>query len=253
MMRVSQLKLGNIGTRMPVNLPRWGSHEMTLVILTVAAPSLLAVLAALAVRQLSGLGYPRIERDLRRVSIVLAVVLIVGFLLTPYTVVPFERSLPDLAGLVPIHSLSFLSNNFSWDQDTLFWKFYWGAFGWHDGFYPDWLYALARWLCVALFAALPWLSARFVAEQPRTSALLLLISGVALSFCFATEILRYLEPGHPWGRFILPYLPLAALPVLIQIEDSGRGPFLRDTAGLGVALQIWTAILVLGARYVLGS
>jgi len=249
----SRLKLGNIGTRMPLDLPRLGSHEMTLIILTVAAPFLLAGLAALAVARLGRRGFPRIERDLHRVSIGVAVVLVVGFLLTPYTVVPFERSRPDLGGLVPTHNLSFWSNNFSWDQDRLFWKFYWGAFGWHDAFYPDWLYALARWLAVALLILLPVLSVRCLSSEPRIAALLLLISGTAISFSFATEILRYFLPANTIGRFLLPYLPLIVLPVVIMTCAPGRKRILRRTLAVGVALHVWTAIVVLGSRYVLGS
>lgn len=251
--RLSHLKIGNIGTRLPLQMPRWGSHEMSLVILMAAAPILLAVGAALAVGRLGRRDLPRVERDLRRVSIGLAVVLGVGFLLTSYTAVPYERTRLDFSGLVRAHNLSFLSNNFSWDQDRLFWKFYWGAFGWHDGFYPDWLYALARWSCVALLAALPFLCARFVGERRRSSALLLLTSGIALSCCVVTEILRYLAPSNPWGRFILPYLPLAALPVLAQMEAPGRQRPWRIAVAAAVGLQVWTAFVVIGGRYVLGS
>jgi hypothetical protein len=251
--RLSHLKVGNIGTRLPLEMPRWGSHEMTLMILMATAPILLAIGAALAVSRLGRHDLPRVERDLRRVSIGLAVVLAVGFLLTSYTAVPYERTRLDFGGLVRAHNLSFWSNNFSWDQERLFWKFYWGAFGWHDGFYPDWLYALARWLCVGLFVALPFLCARFVADRPRLSGLLLLTSGIALSFCVVTEILRYLEPSNPWGRYILPYLPLAALPVLVSAEAPGRERPLRLAVAAGASLQVWTALVVLGSRYVFGS
>ncbi len=226
---------------------------MSLMILTAGAPFLLAVGAALAIRRLGLRDKARIERDLRRVAIGLAFVSVVGFLLTPYTVVPFERSRPDFSGEVRAHNLSFWSNNFSWDQDRLFWKFYWGAFGWHDGFYPDWLYALCRWLCVGLFLALPFLCARFIADRPRSSALLLVISGMTLSFCVVTVTLRYLEPTNPWGRFLLPFLPLAALPVLIQVEAPRRERTIRLVLAAGVVLQIWTAMAVLGSRYFFGS
>jgi hypothetical protein len=250
---LSRLKIGNIGTRLPREIPRWGSKEVTQMILVAAAPFLLAVGAALAVHRVGRRDFPRVERDLRRTSIGLAVVLAAGFLLTSYAAVPYERTRLDFGGLVRAHNLSFWSNNFSWDQDRLFWKFYWGAFGWHDAFYPDGLYALARWACGALFIALPALCARFVAERPRTSALLLLTSGITLSCCVVSEILRYLAPANPWGRFILPYLPLAALPVLVQTEAPGRERPCRLALAAAVGLQVWTAIAVIGGRYVLGS
>ena len=250
--RLSHLKVGNIGTRLPLQMPRWGSHEMSLMILMATAPFLLAVGAALVVGRLGQRDLPRIERDLRRVSIGLAVVLAVGFLLTSYTAVPYERTRLDFGGLVRAHNLSFWSNNFSWDQDRLFWKFYWGVFGWHDVFYSDWLYALARWLCVGLFVTLPFLCARFVADRPRLSALLLLTSGIALSCSGVVEILRYLVPSNPWGRFILPYLPLAALPVLAQMEAPGRQRPCRLAVAAAVGLQAWTAVTLIGSRYLFG-
>jgi hypothetical protein len=247
---LSRLKVGNIGTRLPpLEIPRWGSEELTLMILVVAAPFLLAVGAALAVLRIGRKAFPKVRRTLRCVSIGLALIFPMAFLLTPYTtVIRF-----NFAELVHVHNSSFWSNNFSWDQDRLFWKFYWGAFGWHDAFYPDWLYALARWLCVGLFVALPFLCARFITERPRSSALLLLTSGIALSCCVVTEILRYLEPSNPWGRFILPYLPMAALPVLAQMEAPGRQRQCRLAVAAAVGLQVWTAVVVIGGRYGLGS
>jgi hypothetical protein len=250
---LSHLKLGNIGTRLPLEIPRWGSEELTLMILVAAAPFLLALGAALSVHRIGRKGFPEARRVLRRVSIGLALVFLGAFLLTPYTAVPYERARLDFGQLVAAHNLSFWSNNFSWDQDRLFWKFYWGAFGWHDTFYPDWLYALARWLCVGIFMALPLLCSRFLASRPRSSAFLILMSGVALSFCVVTEILRYLGPSNPWARYILPYLPLVALPVLVQVEAPGREGPLRLAVAAGAGLQVWTAVVVIGSRYALGS
>lgn len=251
---LSRLKVGNIGTRrLPLEFPRWESPEATLMILVAAAPFLLAVGAALAVLRIGRKTLPEVRLALRRVSIGLAILSAAGFLLTPYTAVPFETLRLNFARLVGAHNLSFWSNNFSWDQDRLFWKFYWGSFGWHDSFYPDWLYALARWACVGLFLALPVLSARFVAGRPRTSAFLILVSGIAVSFCFATETLRYLEPANPWGRFLLPFLPLAALPILVQTEAPARERALRLGVAVGAGLHVWTALVVLGSRYTVGS
>jgi hypothetical protein len=246
---LSRAKLGNIGTRLPREIPRWGSEELTLMILVIAAPFLLAVGAALAVLRIGRKTFPKVRETLRGVSIGLALIFPMAFLLTPYTTVTRF----NFAELVHAYNSSFWSNNFSWDQDRLFWKFYWGAFGWHDAFYPDWLYALARWLCVGLFVALPFLCARFITERPRSSALLLLTSGIALSCCVVTEILRYLAPSNPFGRFILPYLPMAALPVLAQMEAPDRQRQCRLAVGAAVGLQAWTAVVVIGGRYVLGS
>jgi hypothetical protein len=249
----SRLKGRGIGTRTPLEIPRWGSRELTLMVLVAAAPFLFSVGAALSVLRFGRKGLSEAGRLLRRVSIGLALILVAGFLLTPYTTVPYERIRLDFEQLVGAHNLSFWSNNLSWDQDRLFWKFYWGAFGWHDAFYPDWLYALARWSCVGVFLALPVLCARFVAERSRSSALLLLVSGIAISLCVVTEILRYLAPTNPLGRFILPYLPLAAVPILVQAEAPGRERVLRGALGLGTALHVWTSISLVAARYLFAT
>jgi hypothetical protein len=222
-------------------------------ILVAAAPFVLAAAVALAVLGIGRQTAERARRTLGRVSLALAGLFVAGFLSTPYTTVPYENTRLPFGELVRAHNRSFWSNNFSWDQDRLFWKFYWGAFGWHDAFYPDWLYAVARWACVALFLALPILCARFIAERPRTSALLVLVSGAVVSFCFVTEILRYLAPGNPWGRFVLPFLPLAALPLLVQMEAPGRERPWRWALAVAVTLHLWTAVAVLGSRYALGS
>lgn len=182
-----------------------------------------------------------------------AAVIVAGmFLATAYTVVPFEYLRLDFADEVAAHWRSFWSNNLSWDQDTLFWKMYWGVLGSGDVWYPAAVYALARWACVALFVALPVLSRRFTAKRPTASPLLLVLSGYALATCVVTNSLRYLNPSNPWGRFILPLLPLAALPVLARVTDQGRRRALAITLRVFVILHLWTALTLLPTRYSVG-
>ncbi len=143
------------------------------------------------------------------------------FLVTPWTSVPFESLRFDYPDEVAAHWSAFWSNNFAFDQDVLSWKMYWGVFGYADVSYPDALYALARWACVALFLALPVLSWRFTQRSPGRSALLLVAIGYALSACVVTNSLRFFAPTNPWGRFLLPAAPLVLLPLLARIESTG--------------------------------
>jgi hypothetical protein len=174
------------------------------------------------------------------------------FFLTSYRVVPFESTHLDLADLVSAHWLSFWSNNFSWDQDTLFWKMYWGVFGYADVAYPDVIYAVARWLDVALLLSLPVLAFPFTTKKPNQSALLLVVSGFALSVCIVTNSIRHLQPALPWGRFILPLLPLSALSALARTDAPGRDRLWRAATFAAVALHVWTSLTLLGSRYAVG-
>jgi hypothetical protein len=155
--------------------------------------------------------------------------------------------------LVALHVRAFLSNAGAWDQDRLSWKFWFGAFGWHDTFYPDAVYALARWGFVALLVALPFLAASFLGERPRAARALLLVSGTALGCGFVSLTLRYLATTVPWGRFVLPLVSLVAFPVLAMLEAPGRDRILRAALLAAAALQVWTALAVLGARYAFGA
>ena len=83
------------------------------------------------------------------------------FLATRWRGVPFENTRLDYPDEVAAHWAAFWSNNLAWDQDVLSWKMYWGVLGYADVSYPDLVYALARWACVALLVALPVLSWRF--------------------------------------------------------------------------------------------
>lgn len=174
-----------------------------------------------------------------------------AFAATSYTNVPYENTRLSFTDYVKAHNASFWSNNFSWDQDRLFWKFYWGAFGWHDCFYPDWVYAFSRWGCVALFLALPILSTHFKSTRRAESDALTIASGLGVSLCVLVGIFRYFWPNNMFGRYLLPYLPLAALPALARIDAPGRERSLRIALWVAVVFHIWTAIYLLGRRYYL--
>jgi hypothetical protein len=242
----------NLGARIPKQLG--GSEDPTLWILLATAAVPFVVALVLVLFLIRGRTLPEAERRRFAVGRVLATaaVFFILFFLTSYHVVPFESTHLDLADLVAAHWSSFWSNNFSWDQDPLFWKMYWGVFGYADVAYPDAFYAVARWLNVALFLSLPVLAFRFTTKKPNQSALLLVVSGFALSVCIVTNSIRHLQPSLPWGRFILPLLPLAALPALARTEAPERDRWWRAVTFAAVALHVWTALTLLGSRYAVG-
>jgi hypothetical protein len=106
---------------------------------------------------------------------------------------------------------------------------------------------------VAFLAALPVLASAFLGARPAAAGMLLTVSGFASGCGVMTFILRYLAPAVPYGRFLLPILPLAVLPVIALVDAPRRGRSIRVVLILGVALQVWTAISVLGSRYAFGG
>jgi len=245
-------KVGNLGTRMPRKLPAVLDRNAFWMVVGIVAPLVLAALAALAVRHLGTLPAERVRRLLARTTGVFATLVIVGFLLTPWTSIPYETERYWFSKLVREHVKVLLSNSLAWDQDVLSWKFWVGVGGWHDLFLPDALYAVARWLLVAVIVLFPLFAARAISERPQRVAALLLVSGTAASFCVATLILRYLQPGNPWGRFVLPWLPLLVAPLFsIAFEEHDR-PLSNAALRIGALLSLWLTVVPTGARFVLG-
>ena len=249
--RLVARRISGLGSRIQER-PSWGSASLNWMIASAVVPIVAALLLSWLVLRLGRASRERVRRRLAIVSAALGTLLAAAFLLTPRTEIPFETARLDFPGLIRAHLAAFWSNNFSFDQDRLSWKFYLGAFGWHDAPYPDWFYAAARWICVAGLIALPVLCARFVASRPRKSALLILASGAALSCCAVTQTLRYLEPSNPWGRFILPFLPLLLLPLAVQAVGESARPAAWLLVLLA-AVHLWTPLFVLGHRYLVSS
>ena len=244
--------VSSFGARLP-ELGGFEDPSLWLLLGVAAVPFVGSLVLALTIMRSAGLR----ERDCSRAamarSAVLAGVFVAMFFLTPWRAIPFENLRLDYPDEVAAHWSAFWSNNFAFDQDVLSWKMYWGVFGYADVSYPDTLYALARWAAVALFLALPVLSWRFTRRSPGRSALLLVASAYGVSACIVTNSLRYFAPTNPWGRFILPALALAAFPLLARIADSpARERVLRAVTAAFVALHLWTAVALLGSRYVVG-
>jgi hypothetical protein len=243
--------ISSFGARVP-QLGGFEDPSLWLLLAAAAVPIVASLVLALAI--VSSLGMLQVGR--RRAawarSAAFVILFAAMFFLTPWSAVPFETVRLDYPDEVAAHWSAFWSNNFAFDQDVLSWKMYWGVFGYADVSYPDAIYALARWACVMVFLSLPVLSWRFTQRRPGRSALLLVASGYALSACIVTNSLRYFAPTNPWGRFLLPALPLFVLPLITRAFASERVPDLRPTIAAFAALHVWTAIALLGSRYALG-
>ena len=244
--------ISSFGARLPQSLGGFEDPSLWLLLAVAAAPFVVCLGLALAIVRSPHIS----EKDRRRAALigfgVLTALFVVMFLVTPWTSVPFESLRLDYPDEVAAHWSSFWSNNFAFDQDVLFWKMYWGVFGYADVSYPDALYALVRWACVGLFLALPIMSWRFTHRSPGRSAFLLVASGYALTACVVTNSLRYFLPVNPWGRYILPLLALAALPALARTSTPGRERLWRAVTFTAIALHLWTALTLLGSRYAVG-
>jgi hypothetical protein len=248
-----RIRAGNIGTRMPQGMPEHFDRSVFWMIVVAVAPTLLGGLLAFSVLRLSRLPADRQRRLLAGVSIALAALIFLGFFLTPWTSIPYETDRYWFSKLFREGIKVALSNSFSWDQDVLFWKFTLGAGGWHDVLLPDAMYALSRWLVVGALVLLPSFAAASFRERPASLAGLLALAGFAASLGFVTLTIRYLVPGNPWARFMLPWLPLILTPLLIPVF-SGRGSrAVRPALSLGVLLHLWIAIALVGTRYVFGQ
>ncbi len=244
---------GAVAVHVPLNLGTVGPKTMVFMALLVLSPLAVAAAAGLTVRRLEMKPQADARAALASFSIALASVTVCAFLLTSWTAVPYEREWAPFPGLVAEHVRAFFSNAFAWDQDRLSWKFWLGAFGWHDAFYPDAVYAFARWGFAALLIAFPFLAAQFLSKRPAAARALLLVSGASLGCGVVTLTLRYLGPTVPYGRFVLPLAALAALPLLAMLEADGRERWVRAALLAGAAIEVWTAIAVLGARYAYGG
>jgi hypothetical protein len=244
--------ISSFGARVP-QLGGFEDPSFWLLLAAAASPLVAALVLALAIARSRDMSDEGRSRAARARSIALVVLFFAMFFATPWTSVPFESARLDYPDEVAAHWSAFWSNNFAFDQDMLSWKMYWGIFGYADVFYPDAIYALGRWACVALLLALPLLSWRFTRQDPGRSALLLVASGYAVSSCVVTNSLRYFSPTNPWGRFILPVFALAALPLLARAAEPGRERTLRVLLTVFVALHLWTAVALLGSRYANGT
>ena len=248
-----RIKAGNVGTRMLREMPGHFDRSALWMIFAAAAPTILGGLLAFGILRLARLPADRQRRLVSGVSIALATLVLLGFFLTPWTSIPYETDRYWFSKLLREGIKVALSNSFSWDQDVLFWKFSLGAGGWHDVLLPDVIYASSRWLVVAALVLLPSFALASFRERPASLAGLLALAGFAASLSVVTLTIRYLAPGTPWARFMLPWLPLILTPLLIPVASERGSRAVRTSLFLGILLHLWTAIVLVGTRYLFGQ
>jgi hypothetical protein len=248
-----RIKAGNVGTRMPLEMPRHFDRSVFWLIVVMVAPTIIGALLAFGALRLSRLPADRQRRLLTGASIALATLVLLGFFLTPWTSIPYETGRYSFWKLLGEGVKVALSNSFSWDQDVLFWKFSLGAGGWHDILLPDAIYASSRWLVVAAVVLLPSFAIPSVRERAASLAGLLALAGFAASLSFVTLTIRYLAPSNPFARFMLPWFPLLLTPLLIPVASERSSRAVRAILLLGILLHLWTAIVVVGTRYLFGQ
>ncbi|MHB1047371.1 MAG: hypothetical protein ACYC4P_15310 [Thermoanaerobaculia bacterium] len=236
--------------RKPKSLPPAGDPVWPFVLQVVLAPLALGVILALFAflgRKFDEPTATRLSWARSAAGLALFAAL---FFATPFRQIPVETERLGFREEVAAFWNAFFSTAFSFDQDVLSWKMYWGVFGWADTRYPDVVYAVAKWLCVALFLALPVLCRKTLRERRFESALLLVFAGLATTLAFASNTARYFIPVNPWGRFILPWVPIALFAALARIDlDARRETVLRWLFVGAVCFHLWTAIYVVGVRY----
>ena len=194
----------------------------------------------------------RRRRDAIALSAALAAATVVLWLATPSTRVPYETTFLRGWAFLSTAARTVLSTNLSWDQDRLTWKFFFGAGGWHDVFLPDGLYAVARWLTVAVLVSLPVLSLRVRLRRPRVAAALLVLAGIGATLMATSLAIRHAAMLHPFGRFALPWLAVVMLPTIARVR-AGRDRVARLVLRAAVLLHLWASFVVVGLRYALGG
>jgi hypothetical protein len=216
------------------------------------APLALAVCLVALDRRHRARPPERRRRDAIALTLSCVAAVLVLWILVPSTRVPYETTFLRGWAFLSTATATVLSTNLSWDQDRLTWKFVLGAGGWHDVFFPDAVYAVARWLAVAVLLALPILSLRCRLRRPRIAAALLLLAGIGLTLMATSLALRHAAFAHPHGRFALPWLALALLPVVARVR-SGDDRVPRLVLRGAVLFHVWASFVVVGLRYALGS
>lgn len=242
--------LAFVFARKPKGLPPMSDPVWPFVLQVVLAPLAVGFVLALFAFLGRRLDEPAATRLARFRSLAGLALFAALFLAIPFRPVPLETTRLGFREEVAAFWNAFFSTAFSYDQDVLSWKMYWGVFGWADTRYPDVVYAVAKWLCVALFLALPVLCRKTLRERRFASALLLVFAGLATTLAFASNTARYFIPVNPWGRYILPWVPIALFAALARIDlDAKRETVLRWVFVGAVCFHLWTAIYVVGVRY----
>lgn len=217
------------------------------------APLVLLLAGLVYIRQVSKGPKARAKALARRTTALLVLLVVGGAIALPWTGVSYGYVQAPRTEQLSHFLRSLLSNAFSWDQDLLGWKLWWGVFGWADTYSSPLVYALARWGVSLLVIASPLLVLPYARRRPQRAALLLAISCFALIAVGVSFLIRLNGFVFPYGRYFLPFFPLVALPLLAMMQAPGRLRKLQALFGAAVLFHIWVAVYTLGTRYYFGK
>jgi hypothetical protein len=217
------------------------------------APLVLLLAGLVYIRQVSKGPKARAKALARRATALLALLVVGGAIALPWTGVSYGYVQAPRTEQLSHFLRSLLSNAFSWDQDLLGWKLWWGVFGWADTYSSPLVYALARWGVSLIIIASPLLVLPYARRRPQRAALLLAVSCFALVAVAVSFLIRLNGSVFPYGRFFLPFFPLVALPLLAMMQAPGRLRKLQAIFSVAVLFHIWVAVHTLGTRYYFGK
>jgi hypothetical protein len=217
------------------------------------APLVLLLAGLVYIRQVSKGPKARAKALARRTTALLVLLVVGGAIALPWTGVSYGYVQAPRTEQLSHFLRSLLSNAFSWDQDLLGWKLWWGVFGWADTYSSPAVYAFARWGLSLLVVLSPVLVLPYARRRPQRAALLLAISCFALIAVGVSFLIRLTGAVFPYGRFFLPFFPLVALPLLAMMQAPGRLRKLQAIFSVAVLFHIWVAVYTLGTRYYFGK
>ncbi len=186
-------------------LPRWAP--------VILSPLLAALVLALAERRAR-----RAKRGARWLTIgipvAVALLLLAAHAFFPDARVPTSQYVAGMTPELFVRRVvkAFAVTAFTWDQDFIAWKSFFGALGWHDMLLPPALYALGRWVCVGVFLLIPALFVQAArADAQRARRMLALAAAGSTIFLMALVARSTMSVLH--GRFLLFAGPLMGIPL----------------------------------------
>ncbi len=226
-------------------LPRWAP--------VILAPLLAALALALAERRAR-----RARRGARwltlGIPVVVAVLLLAAHLYFPDARVPTSQYVAGMTPELFVRRVvkAFALTAFTWDQDFIAWKSFFGALGWHDMLLPPALYALGRWVCVGVFLLIPALFVQAArADAQRARRMLALAAAGSTIFLLALVARSTMSVLH--GRFLLFAGPLMGIPLAaMAFRPRARGALTFLAASI-VVLDCVVIFYLIPCRYYLAG
>ena len=140
----------------------------------------------------------------------------------------------------------------SFDQDFITWKSFFCALGWQDVLLPPVMYAVARWLLLATFLAIPFLFLRASTHNRREAARLLALLAAATTILLFIIVMRS-SAAILHGRYLLFIGPLLGI-ALSRLAFLRRdwSPLVVPVGAL-LVLDLLVALYLIPCRYFLAG